>query len=175
MLVFLGRLFPNLANHYAALGAWETQLTDEPVSPERPANLFHPVDEGSDRGAHGSFDDEAGGFTDPSFLGSLPVTMLTFFRAVAATGVEKAGYATALPEALRPRRAASAAAFQGHAQRGLANHQTRNACRREDETTCALLLDEGSRPMVVNLSDVALCGAAPRWASGSSLSPLLLA
>ena len=107
MLVFLGRLFPNLANRYAALGAWETQLTDEPVSPERPANLFHPVDEGSDRGAHGSFDDEAGGFTDPSFLRSLPVTMLTFFRAVAATGAEKAGYATALPEALRPRNVAA--------------------------------------------------------------------
>ena len=97
MLVFLGRLFPNLANRYAALGAWETQLTDARVSPERPANLFHPVDEGSDRGAHGSFDDEAGGFTDPSFLRSLPVTMLTFIPRWRRPGRRKPGMRRRFP------------------------------------------------------------------------------
>jgi NAD(P)-dependent dehydrogenase (short-subunit alcohol dehydrogenase family) len=96
LLVFLGRLFPDLATRYAALGAWETQLTEEPISPDRPVNLYVPADDGGDWGAHGAFDERAGGFVDPSFLRSLPSTMGTFVRAVATTGAEKAGYARAL-------------------------------------------------------------------------------
>jgi NAD(P)-dependent dehydrogenase (short-subunit alcohol dehydrogenase family) len=93
LLVFLGRLFPNFANHYAALGAWQTQLTAEPISPDRPVNLHRPADAQRAWGAHGSFDARAGGFTDPSFLRSLPSTAGTFGRAVAATAAEKASYA----------------------------------------------------------------------------------
>jgi NAD(P)-dependent dehydrogenase (short-subunit alcohol dehydrogenase family) len=90
LLVILGRLFPNLANRYAALGAWQTQLMAEPSSPDRPVNLNSPADGGRDWGAHGSFDDRAGGFTDPNFLRSLPATMVTFVHALADTGLEKA-------------------------------------------------------------------------------------
>ncbi len=90
LLVVLGRLFPSLANHYAALGAWETQLEAEPISPDRPVNLYIPADNDDDWGAHGGFDDRAGGFTDPSFLRSLPSTMGTFAHALAATAAEKA-------------------------------------------------------------------------------------
>ena len=90
LLVVLGRLFPNLANRYAAQGAWQTQLEAEPVSTHRPVNLYIPADGESDWGAHGGFDDRAGGFFDPSFLRSLPATMGTFMRAVAATAAEKA-------------------------------------------------------------------------------------
>jgi NAD(P)-dependent dehydrogenase (short-subunit alcohol dehydrogenase family) len=90
LLVVLGRLFPNLANRYAALGAWQTQLEAETISPDRPVNLYHPVDAEDDWGAHGGFDDRAGGFTDPSFLRSLPLTMGTFVHALAATAAEKA-------------------------------------------------------------------------------------
>jgi hypothetical protein len=90
LLVVLGRLFPNFANHYAALGAWETQLTDKPVSPERPVNLIHAADGEGDWGAHGSFDAKAGGFRDPSFLKSMPSMARTFTKALAATGAEKA-------------------------------------------------------------------------------------
>jgi hypothetical protein len=88
LLVVLGRLFPNLANRYAALGAWGTQLEAEPVSHDRPVNLYLPVDNDDDWGAHGRFDDRAGGFSDPSFLRSLPSTMGTFVHAVAATAAE---------------------------------------------------------------------------------------
>jgi short-subunit dehydrogenase len=90
LLVVLGRLFPNLANRYAALGAWQTQLEAESIRPDRPVNLYLPVDGKTDWGAHGGFGDRAGGFVDPSFLRSLPSTMRTFVYALAATAAEKA-------------------------------------------------------------------------------------
>ena len=96
LLVVLGRLFPNLANRYAALGAWQTQLEAEAVSPDRPVNLYLPADGEYDWGAHGGFDDRAGGFTDPSFLRSLPSTMGTFLHALVATAAEKTSYARAI-------------------------------------------------------------------------------
>jgi NAD(P)-dependent dehydrogenase (short-subunit alcohol dehydrogenase family) len=89
MLVVAGRFAPGLGNQFAALGAWETQLTDQPVSADRPANLWHPVDSDSDHGAHGIFDAEAGGTLDPSFLKSLPQTAATLKKALAATLREK--------------------------------------------------------------------------------------
>ena len=89
LLVVAGRLFPGLGNQYAALGAWDTQLTSEPVAPDRPVNLFEPADAEQDHGAHGIFDDKAGGFFDPSFLKSLPATARTFVTAVARTAAEK--------------------------------------------------------------------------------------
>jgi NAD(P)-dependent dehydrogenase (short-subunit alcohol dehydrogenase family) len=95
LLVVLGRLFPNLANRYAALGAWQTQLEAGPISPDRPVNLYLPVDCEHDWGAQGGFADRAGGFTDPSFLRSLPSTLGTFLHALAATAAEKASYARA--------------------------------------------------------------------------------
>jgi len=82
MLVVVANLFPGLGNQYAAIGAWEAQLTSQPVSPDRPINLYEPADRDTDHGAHGSFDDKAGGFMDPSFLKSLPKTAKTFCVAV---------------------------------------------------------------------------------------------
>jgi NAD(P)-dependent dehydrogenase (short-subunit alcohol dehydrogenase family) len=89
MLVAAGSLFPGLGNQYAALGAWDTQLTSQRVSPERPVNLYHPADEKRDAGAHGIFDEKAGGFFDPSFLKSLPQTAKTFTTAVSRTVADK--------------------------------------------------------------------------------------
>ncbi len=91
ILVLAGRLFPGLGNQYAALGAWETQLTEQHISPDRPVNLFHPVDSEIDSGAHGMFDQKAGGFFDPSFLKSLPNTARTFVTALGRTAKEKQG------------------------------------------------------------------------------------
>lgn len=89
MLVVAGRLFPNFANQYAALGAWETQLTQERLKAHRPVNLYEAADNDQDRGAHGSFDNKAGGFMDPSFLKTLPKTAGTFFSALSRTVAEK--------------------------------------------------------------------------------------
>jgi NAD(P)-dependent dehydrogenase (short-subunit alcohol dehydrogenase family) len=89
LLVVAGRLAPGLGNQYAAIGAWDTQLTSERIDPDRPSNLREPVDAEKDHGAHGAFDDKAGGFASPSFLKSLPKTGATFAKAVKATAKEK--------------------------------------------------------------------------------------
>ena len=81
LLVVAGSLFPGLGNNYAALGAWESQLTDIPIAPDRKANLHAPVDAARDHGAHGMFDSRAGGVLDPSFLRSLPQIARTFAAA----------------------------------------------------------------------------------------------
>lgn len=85
LLVVAGSLFPGLGNTYAALGAWDTQLTDLPLSPQRKVNLHHPVDITSDHGAHGIFDNCAGGLMDQSFVRSLPRIVRTFTVAVKRT------------------------------------------------------------------------------------------
>lgn len=82
MLVAVARAFPGLANQYAAIGAWESQLTTQPISPDRPSNLHHPVED-TDHGAHGQFDHDAGGFLTPSFLRTLPQMAGTFGTAIA--------------------------------------------------------------------------------------------
>jgi NAD(P)-dependent dehydrogenase (short-subunit alcohol dehydrogenase family) len=89
LLVVAGRLFPNLANQYAALAAWDSQLTDMALEPGRPVNLRAPVDRSTDAGAHGIFDHQAHGFWDPSFLRTLPTTARTFATAVGRTLKEK--------------------------------------------------------------------------------------
>ena len=85
MLVLMDSLFPGLGNQYAAIGAWDTQLTDQPVSASRPSNLQKPADIDADAGAHGIFDHKAGGVLDPSFLRTLPTTAKTFATAAART------------------------------------------------------------------------------------------
>ncbi len=90
LLVVLASLFPGLATQYAAVGAWETQLTDQPVPKDRPANLWEPLDEHEDKGAHGIFDREAHGMLSAQFLESLPTTAKRFGVALARTAREKA-------------------------------------------------------------------------------------
>ena len=90
ILVAASKVMPAVGNQYAAIGAWDTQLSDQPASPDRPCNLWEPVDDPSDHGAHGIFDDRAGGFLDPSFLKTLPQTGRKFGVAVARTVREKA-------------------------------------------------------------------------------------
>jgi NAD(P)-dependent dehydrogenase (short-subunit alcohol dehydrogenase family) len=61
-LTILGqRLMPSVLDRYLACTGYSSQQTGEPVGPGRPDNLWQPVDErpGSDRGAHGSFDDRS--------------------------------------------------------------------------------------------------------------------
>jgi NAD(P)-dependent dehydrogenase (short-subunit alcohol dehydrogenase family) len=82
LLVLAGQIAPGLGNHYAALGAWESQLTSEPIKADRPNNLRGALDDARDVGAHGIFGDKAGGFLDPSFLKTLPNAARTFAAAV---------------------------------------------------------------------------------------------
>jgi NAD(P)-dependent dehydrogenase (short-subunit alcohol dehydrogenase family) len=97
LLVAAGQIAPGLGNHYAALGAWETQLADMPIGGDRPDNLNQPADDEQDAGAHGIFDGKAGGFFDPSFLKTLPQAGRTFLAAAIA-------YARDRPRRPSPRR-----------------------------------------------------------------------
>ncbi len=89
LLVFAGQVSPALANQYAAIGAWDAQLTEEPTHVSDPVNLRNPCDEVEDFGAHGRFDDRAGGFLDPAYLKTLPDTARKFGVALRATAAEK--------------------------------------------------------------------------------------
>jgi NAD(P)-dependent dehydrogenase (short-subunit alcohol dehydrogenase family) len=90
LLVAAGRLFPHFGNQYAAVGAWDSQFTDSPPGPPREVNLHDPVDRERDAGAHGAFDDRAGGVTDPSFLATLPSSAKAFGTALTRTVAERA-------------------------------------------------------------------------------------
>jgi NAD(P)-dependent dehydrogenase (short-subunit alcohol dehydrogenase family) len=50
-------VIPGLLDRYLGRTGFDSQQTDEPERPGRPANLWEPVE--SDRGAHGRFDDRA--------------------------------------------------------------------------------------------------------------------
>jgi NAD(P)-dependent dehydrogenase (short-subunit alcohol dehydrogenase family) len=53
------KMFPGLGDWYLARTGYTSQQTSEPESPERPDNLFHPVDDDRDFGAHGRFADRS--------------------------------------------------------------------------------------------------------------------
>ncbi len=59
MAILGNKLFPALADLYLSRTGYGSQQTNQATDPDRPDNLFEPVDEGEDRGAHGVFDDEA--------------------------------------------------------------------------------------------------------------------
>ena len=55
------KLLAGLLDRYLAKKAYSGQQTDQPETPGRPDNLWHPLDgvDGWDHGAHGSFDTRA--------------------------------------------------------------------------------------------------------------------
>jgi len=48
-----------LGDRYLAKTGYKSQQTSEPANPDRPNNLWHPVDDERDYGAHGRFDSQA--------------------------------------------------------------------------------------------------------------------
>jgi NAD(P)-dependent dehydrogenase (short-subunit alcohol dehydrogenase family) len=50
---------PGLLDRYLAKTGFKSQQTDQPAGPDRPANLWHPVDAKADYGAHGEFDERS--------------------------------------------------------------------------------------------------------------------
>lgn len=89
ILVFVAQIAPGFGNQYAAIGAWESQLTSQKVGPDRPSNLYEPADVDTDHGAHGEFDQKAHGFFTPSFLKTLPQTAVKAGKAASSTIKEK--------------------------------------------------------------------------------------
>jgi short-subunit dehydrogenase len=57
------KLFPGFGDWYLAQQGYGSQQYDGTVSPDRRDNVFHPVDDSRDFGAHGDFDDRATNFS----------------------------------------------------------------------------------------------------------------
>ena len=53
------KFFPGIGDLYLGKTGYKSQQTSEPNNPNRPDNLWSPVDEDRDHGAHGSFDKRA--------------------------------------------------------------------------------------------------------------------
>lgn len=83
------KVIPGLLDRYLARTGYEGQQTDGARSPDRPSNLFQPVDETRDYGAHGDFDARAAGTS--RFLWATEHRKL-----LAAAGLGVAGLALAL-------------------------------------------------------------------------------
>jgi NAD(P)-dependent dehydrogenase (short-subunit alcohol dehydrogenase family) len=55
--ILANRVAPGLLDRYLGRTGYRSQQAPEPADPDRPANLWHPVED--DRGAHGGFDEKA--------------------------------------------------------------------------------------------------------------------
>ena len=78
------------ANQYAAIGAWDAQLTDEPTQPIRPRQPRRTrATTNADAGGTAGSTTAAGGFLDPAYLKTLPDTARKFGVAVRATVADK--------------------------------------------------------------------------------------
>ncbi len=53
------KFFPGIGDHYLGKTGYKSQQTEEPEEPNRPHNLWEPLDAEQDHGAHGSFDQRA--------------------------------------------------------------------------------------------------------------------
>jgi NAD(P)-dependent dehydrogenase (short-subunit alcohol dehydrogenase family) len=82
------KLAPWLAERYLARTAVDGQQTDQPVNPDRPANLNEPLDEHRDEGAHGAFDAQAHPRSPQAWLARH--RMLTGLSALAGAGAAAA-------------------------------------------------------------------------------------
>jgi hypothetical protein len=87
--ILCNRIIPGLLDRYFARTGYQSQQTEEPADPNRPANLWQPVDAtpGEDRGAHGSFGERA----HPRS----PQSWMSRHRQVLAAGAAAAGAVTA--------------------------------------------------------------------------------
>jgi short-subunit dehydrogenase len=78
--IYAQEIAPSFADHYLAKHCFDGQQTSEPVSPDRPDNLFEPVP--GDYSTHGIFDDHAKSFSVQSSM-NLKLTDLTTHRGLA--------------------------------------------------------------------------------------------
>lgn len=59
MAILAQKFAPRVADIYLGKTGYSSQQTKEPVSPDRPENLYEAADRSKDFGAHGEFDDKA--------------------------------------------------------------------------------------------------------------------
>src|SRR3954451_7449599 len=64
--ILANKIVPGLLDHYLAHQGYDGQLTDEPLPPDAPDNLYQPAP--GDHGAHGRFDDRASNWSAQFWL-----------------------------------------------------------------------------------------------------------
>lgn len=89
-VVQLNKVMPGVGDHYMARTGVDSQLSEIPISPDRPDNLRRPVDEDRDHGADGIFGDRTGGVLQTDFVRSLPGIAAEFLAAISARALETA-------------------------------------------------------------------------------------
>lgn len=78
------KLLPGLGDRYLARTGIKSQLTDMPVQPDRPDNLFAPADQDADHGPHGIFDDRAHPRSLQAWVAEHPVPVVGALAGVGA-------------------------------------------------------------------------------------------
>jgi NAD(P)-dependent dehydrogenase (short-subunit alcohol dehydrogenase family) len=63
--IYGNKIAPGLGDLYLGKNGYESQMTDEPIDPDRPNNLWAPV--AGDHGAHGIFDDRSHAFSSQAW------------------------------------------------------------------------------------------------------------
>ena len=93
--ILANRLAPALLDRYLARTGYDSQQTKSRENPDRPDNLWEPVDQppGEDHGAHGEFDGKSHSRSAQLFLYHHPVAVTATAAATAAAGVALAGRA----------------------------------------------------------------------------------
>lgn len=84
------KIAPGLLDRYLARTGYDSQQTDEAAKPSRRDNLFHPLDDDTDYGAHGSFDEESRR-RDPQLWASRHPALTAVAAAGAACGAVALG------------------------------------------------------------------------------------
>ena len=87
--IYGSELAPGFADHYLAKHAFKGQQTDQPVKPDRPDNLFEPVE--GDFGPHGIFGDRAKNTSIQSSLNLKSMTLLGHRGLVASAALVVSG------------------------------------------------------------------------------------
>jgi short-subunit dehydrogenase len=68
--IYGNKIAPGYADHVLAQRGYEAQMTDQPIDPNRPNNLWEPVE--GDFGAHGIFDDRAYSYSPQAWANTHP-------------------------------------------------------------------------------------------------------
>ena len=89
VVITASKLVPSVLAHYLARTAVTGQQTDSPAGTGEAADLFAPVDNKRDHGAHGAFGRVANGVVDADFLAGLPRTLRDLAAAAQEAAREK--------------------------------------------------------------------------------------
>jgi short-subunit dehydrogenase len=88
LVVQMAKIMPGVGDHFMARSGVGGQLTGIDIDPDRPDDLFGPVDAEVDHGAHGIFGDRSQGVATPAFLRGLPHQAALFASSALARSVE---------------------------------------------------------------------------------------